>query len=1093
MKKLFLLIAFFIGYELCAIPIFNYAKYKLYDRSEGLDNNTVSSIFQDKEGFLWLGTDIGLTRSDGVNFHHYPFGNDGGSLVTDIHQFRDSLLWCWSSNYETPVCFDAYHGRVVELKGLSDDFMQSLYDFCMIGGQIYALSGSGLVHISANEEDSCLMLDKDEIDLGRPVERAFTDAAQLYLLSGDRILVYSPDLGLRESISVGDLGIEDLYGVANIVVYGDYMIAYGQEMLPVCYDLKNKKARILNTVDPIVGIQQVSDECYIIATWNTISVMQFDGKNLVESGFTQKGLFDGMAPYAAIFRNRINEMYYDKRNEVLWVGVTGRGLMQISFRGDRVKRIEVPENVRMVNGMAQDNNGYIWLSTNTQGVFRSSDNILSTNMHFEKIAGMENGKYVLFQDGFGSLWFGDSRGNVINLNPADNCRKEVKIEYVKDGKSVTASRINALYLNSRNRLWIAAENGLFVYDVNEDAILAYMPDDGHTGGITSIYQDGGGNMWIGTEKGVCQAQRQGAEIFLTRGFEEKADVAATKVLALYVNRFNQVYASYEDKTIHIDAATKEVVSVLMLRRDYSNGHISCIVDDDDGCTWLGTAGGVVIVNNENLESYLYELPERYLQAHKLKSGELLWATSSGLVYFSPDNVKEWVSNRKLIVSDVEINYSNSDYDVQHNPEGPLRFGRNENNLHIYVSDLRFGASQSKIEYRLLPLEKGWNSTYGNYIALKDLKPGKYVLEMRNPNITGSTPPVTTLNFIIRRPWILSFWGILTLVAGLLVLSAASLLIVYLILRRKENLSNLENTFLGRINESIEREERAKLRGNLRYEILQNLRTPISLIIAPLREISKDQSVEPVIKVKLNLALLNSVIVQELCTRLEDLYLLEKENIWKVAPYQVSKISNLTVFPLKELFNVSRVSRHFSTSSAMEKVLWVDSVRISFLLRSLLVHVLVYLKYSGEIWMELKEGDKDGRNVCIFVISTKNGTGIGKERQFSLCGDYDKVATQKLLGWQYLQYVAEMHHAEVYFKESPETGLEVSLYLPVLGKEDWSGRTNVEFLEPVENETVQHAFEDFVNGGTSLDLYTADSEKINGGGLQNYWLWRIIPT
>lgn len=95
MKKLFLLIALFMGYELCADTFFERPKYKLYDKSEGLNNNTVSGIFQDREGFLWLGTDIGLTRSDGVNFRHYPFGDKGGSLISDIHQLNDSLLWCW--------------------------------------------------------------------------------------------------------------------------------------------------------------------------------------------------------------------------------------------------------------------------------------------------------------------------------------------------------------------------------------------------------------------------------------------------------------------------------------------------------------------------------------------------------------------------------------------------------------------------------------------------------------------------------------------------------------------------------------------------------------------------------------------------------------------------------------------------------------------------------------------------------------------------------------------------------------------------------------------------------------------------------------
>lgn len=1080
MKKLFLLIALFMGYELCANTFFQHPKYKLYDKSEGLNNNTVSGIFQDREGFLWLGTDIGLTRSDGVNFRHYPFGEKGGSLITDIHQLKDSLLWCWSSNYATPVCFNIYEGKVLELKGLDLDMMQQMYDFCMIGGRLYAISNSRLLHISIVEEASSLLLGQEELPVGVPVKRAFSDSNSLYLLSENEILVCSPQTGVMERISSQMLGLENLSGVRDVSVFGNYMVLYGPEMMPICYDIKNGRSRELDTSDPIIDIQQVSGNCFILATWNTISVLEFNGEDLVESSYTMTGLFDGMAPYAAIFRNRINEMYYDKHNEVLWVGITGKGLMQISFRGDRVKHIEVPANVRMVNGMAQDRDGYIWLSTNTQGVFRSSGTALSQKMHFESAAGMERGKYVMFQDNFDYLWLGNSRGEIMRLNPADNKKEHIDAVYVKDGKAVSPERINALYLNSRNRLWIAAENGLFVYDAGDGKVLAHLPVGSETGGITAICQDGGGNMWIGTEKGVCQAQRNGDSVILAKGFEEKANVAATKVLALYVNNFNQLYASYEDKTIHIDAATKEIVETLMLRRDYSSGHIACITDDGSGCTWLGTAGGVVMVNNETLESYLYELPESYTQVRKLRGGELLWATSNGLVYFLPENIKDWVSNRELIVSDLEINYRTLGDDAPHHFDGPLQFKRRENNLHVYISDLRFGASSSKIEYRLLPADNEWRSTYGNYVELRDLKPGKYVLEMRNPNITGAQPPVTQMDFIIKRSWIFSFWGILTLVAGVLALMTLGQIFMLLRFRRKKKLSTIESRLLGKINESIEREERAKLRGNLRHEIVQKLRTPISLIIAPLREISSDSSVAGDVKVKSNIALLNSVIVQEICTRLEDLFLLEKDEIYKVAPYEVSKISNSTVFPLKEVFNTSRVKVYFNRDNSVEKVLWVDCVRISFLLRSLLVHVLQYLEYSGEMWLEVKEGERNGRQACVFVIKTKKLARIQKDRSFSLCRDYDEAINQRLLGWQFLQYVADMHEADVYFKESVSEGMEVALYLPFLSKGDWSSKANVEIIEPVEEESMKHAFDNLISEGSSLDLDMEDAEDVQEG-------------
>lgn len=40
-------------------------------QKDGLANNTLYSFHQDKNGFLWIGTDVGISRYDGVHFHNY--------------------------------------------------------------------------------------------------------------------------------------------------------------------------------------------------------------------------------------------------------------------------------------------------------------------------------------------------------------------------------------------------------------------------------------------------------------------------------------------------------------------------------------------------------------------------------------------------------------------------------------------------------------------------------------------------------------------------------------------------------------------------------------------------------------------------------------------------------------------------------------------------------------------------------------------------------------------------------------------------------------------------------------------------------------
>lgn len=62
-------------------------------------------------------------------------------------------------------------------------------------------------------------------------------------------------------------------------------------------------------------------------------------------------------------QNRITDIHFDKSNNVLWVGTFGRGLLKLNLKGNDINRILLNDEIRYVNGIAQDADGYIWLVT----------------------------------------------------------------------------------------------------------------------------------------------------------------------------------------------------------------------------------------------------------------------------------------------------------------------------------------------------------------------------------------------------------------------------------------------------------------------------------------------------------------------------------------------------------------------------------------------------------------------------------------------------------------------------------------------------------------------------------------------------------
>lgn len=93
------------------------------------------------------------------------------------------------------------------------------------------------------------------------------------------------------------------------------------------------------------------------------------------------------------------------------------------------------------------------------------------------------------------------------MNPTTN--ETVSFHPQPEATENQVSAIKILFLNSRNDLWIATENALIVYDYQGKSCLAYMPYTKEIEKITAICEDGDGTMWLGTEKGLFQATREG--------------------------------------------------------------------------------------------------------------------------------------------------------------------------------------------------------------------------------------------------------------------------------------------------------------------------------------------------------------------------------------------------------------------------------------------------------------------------------------------------------------------------------------------------------------------------------------------------------
>ena len=603
-----------------------------------------------------------------------------------------------------------------------------------------------------------------------------------------------------------------------------------------------------------------------------------------------------------------------------------------------------------------------------------------------------------------------------------------------------------------------------VYNHQTHECIAAQPYTKEFKKITAICEDGDGTMWLGTEKGIHRASRKGKQIKFTGGYEKARNLTPGKVLALYLNNYNQLLISYTDKIIQIDGKEKTISSIMILQKDLPNGHISCMIDDKNGNTWLGSNTGFITLNNKNNASYTYALPESYYDVCRLNDGKLLWANSTGLLYFEPRTLKESSSNCQFHISDIDINYNKVEigekingqvildkpaYLIEH-----LSLDYNNNNLILYLSDLKYGTSPNTVKYRLLPTEEKWNTNYDDHIKLSNIPPGKYVLEIRSSYPLEENKQITRLSINVNRYWAATGWAIAAYILAIIIISLLTWMYFNRKLQKRQVYKAKEVKLKEKLEEETEirkeEEKNHQLRDQIRYMLAQELRTPLSLITAPLKEMITNTAFPESFLQKAKMAYRNSISLQDICNQLLNIHQQESYSPkLNVAPYPASVIADTVVRASHELLNVSPINLHYDKDNKINTEIWIDRKKIIFILSNILSNAYRHISYSGSIHFTVNTSTINGKDFCLFTIEDDGKEMIEESSVIFLGSDNYNPPSNRLhpeLGIEIMKTTILAHHGDIQITQEKNKGTRVVLYIP-LGKQHLKNDENVCFIEP----------------------------------------------
>ena len=250
---------------------------------------------------------------------------------------------------------------------------------------------------------------------------------------------------------------------------------------------------------------------------------------------------------------------------------------------------------------------------------------------------------------------------------------------------------------------------------------------------------------------------------------------------------------------------------------------------------------------------------------------------------------------------------------------------------------------------------------------------------------------------------------------------------------------------------------AELRGQLQADLLQGLRTPISMLIAPLKEVISTPELIPSAKLKLKLAYRNAQTLQDYFMRLQEAYHLEADQKYQIASYTATRIGNGAIRSSYELLNASNIELHYDKDKRVATEIWVDKRRIHFVLQSILSNVLHIMEYNGDLWFDIFLKSNAGKEYCVFSIKGQSKTH----------SDYEAADNnsprENFLGWDVIQEINRIHGSEMKIEQLTQDESYIELWIP-MGKEHWITAENVDFINT--DELAEDEFMPELNVSTS---------------------------
>ena len=1034
-------------------------KFESIDDRDGLPWNEVRRIHQDKEGFMWFSTYLGLVRYDGYEFKVYRNSIENGELLSSnfITTVADdnSKIWVGTNNGLNYISKSDYSFHKVELPSYKFG-NTSIQKIVPIRDTVWIASSNGIMIYTenngkANVEEKRLPNDirmgKIESFLYDSKGRLWIGAESIGLLRYD----FSSDSFIRypeaECHDIAHSIYEDSEGNIWLGSWGKGLVQLIEGRIAAESQYRYFKN------DPSDARSISSDIIYSIKEdrlSGDLWIGHRGGLSILKKEEIDRGLFDNYqydGTENSLSSNDISDIFQSK-DGTMWLATIGGGINRVFLKKTEITRLDISDitkncHTSFITSLYKDKMDRLWIGLWNKGL-AILDMKTGKWKHHTEIPEFSclppNSKPVnIAPVNGGSSLVMEVEGKGIYIIKLNGLKVSSVSHFILNKDNTTNNFTSFLQQDAQGNIWLSDKVNITITDSSFNLSGKDIIKSGNWQNVTSCIQDSDGNTWAATQKnGIMKISSEGNDFNITNYNLSSGKFNSDQATSLCIDDNDNIWAGSLGGGINVYNKETDSFECLNIQLNIPHADIFNIFKDNKGYIYACSHNSIVRILT--LENNSYDIMEANLfpwhnvfhsKSAVCQIGDDTYAISGmngiSLVDTSLRKFRKKESS-PIVITDIAIGY-NSIYTKGCPSQcefknSSLVVNKSNNTFSVKFADLNFqNPGQTMYAYRLKGYDDKWiysnpNERIANYT---NIPKGRYCFEVRSSNAAGEWNDTPARLNIRVKPGIFEAWY--SYIVYLMIALGILIMGIYFTRRKMAIKIRLDKAEMERNkNEELTR-SKLSFFTNVSHEFL----TPLTIIGCSIENLDKEDS-KKIIQNNINK-------LRNLIKEIIDFNKAESKKLsLRVSNSNMSElIQAICENDFKVLAQNKNIDLSYDVPSTVKG--WYDANIVDKVLTNLLSNAFKYNYENSFVKVSLREDFSEDNRYAIIEVKD-GGVGITPDKLehiFDRFYENDFRNTKKEgigIGLALVKSLVELHKGKIEVKSVPGKGTDFILTLPI---------------------------------------------------------------